>query len=82
VRSDRRLFPEVFYSIAAGFDAGRGELFVEQRVRLTRANSRLGRVVPLDSDTTVTGQGQLDVTDAGVPLVIAGVTEEVVGGRT
>jgi N,N-dimethylformamidase len=82
VRSDRRLFPEVFYSIVAGFDVGRGDLFVEQRVRLTRVNSRLGRVVPLDSDTTVTAQAQLDVTDAGVPLVIAGTTAEVAGDRT
>jgi N,N-dimethylformamidase len=81
VRSDRRLFTEVFYSIIAGFDAGRGELFIEQRVRLTRYNSRLGHVVPLDSDTSVTAQATVSVSDAEVPLVIAGVTQAVVGGR-
>ncbi len=81
VRSDRRIFAEVFYSIIGGFDVARGELFVEQRVRMTRYNSRLGHVVPLDSDTSVTAKATLSVPDVGVPLIIAGMTHEVADGR-
>ncbi|MGY1622910.1 N,N-dimethylformamidase beta subunit family domain-containing protein [Geodermatophilus sp. SYSU D00965] len=82
VRSERRLFPEVFYSLVAGFDPGSGELFLEQRVSLTRTNSRLGHVVPLDSDAAATATGTVPVADPQVPVVLAGVTEEVADGRT
>ncbi|WP_345420889.1 N,N-dimethylformamidase beta subunit family domain-containing protein [Pseudonocardia xishanensis] len=81
VRSDRRLFPEVFYSVVAGLDTATGELFVEQRVRLNRTNSRLGHVVPLDSDTTVDVRTEVRPLPAAAPVVIAGLTAEVVDGR-
>ncbi len=81
VRSERRLFPEVFYSLVAGFDPASGELFLEQRVALNRVNSRIGRVVPLDSDADATASGSGTVADARVPVLIAGVTKEVADGR-
>lgn len=81
VRSERRLFPSVFYSIAAGFDPAAGTLFLEQRLRVNRYNSRLGLVAPLDSDSSATAQGTVSVTRATAPVVIAGLTEEVVDGR-
>lgn len=81
VRSDHRLFPEVFYSVVAGFDPSTGELFLEQRVVLNRFNSRIGYVVPLESDASATSSGQIEVVDAHVPVILAGATEEVLDGR-
>lgn len=82
VRSERRLFAQVFYSIVAGFDPQRGELFIEQRVKLNRVNSRFGLVVPLDSDFFTSASGPVKAVDAGVPMIIAGATESVSDDRT
>ena len=75
VAAGRRLFQEVWYSIAAGFDPGTGTLFIAQRVRLNRVNSRLGHVVPLDSDASASTTGAPAPADAGVPVIIAGRAE-------
>lgn len=82
VRSTRRLFADVFYSIVAGFDPHSGELFVEQRLKRNRTNSRLGLVVPLDSDADGSAPATVVVDDAAVPVILAGVTEEIVDDRT
>lgn len=82
VRSDRRLFPEVFYSIVAGFDPKRGQLFIEQRDKRNRVNSRIGLVTPLDSDASATTDASVSVSAAEAPVILAGVTDEVSAGRT
>ena len=75
VASDRRLFQEVWYSIAAGFDPVRGTLFISQEVCVNRVNSRLGHVVPLDSGSSASSTGAPAPVDAAVPLIIAGRAE-------
>jgi len=82
VRSERRLFPEQWYSLAAGFDPQSGRLFVSQRVKTNRVNGRLGRVVPLDTDSTVGTHHGFRPAMPGVPIVIAGTAEAASAGRT
>lgn len=75
IASERRLFAEMWYSIAASFDPEAGTLFIAQRIRRSRVNGRLGNVVPLDLDSFVAATGAVAPADAGVPIVIAGVAE-------
>ena len=81
ISSTRRLFNEVWYSIVAGFDANTGEFFLSQKVKLNRVNSRLGPVVPLDSECDISGQDAFTPGVTSVPIVLAGLTENVSDGR-
>ncbi|MXP23451.1 hypothetical protein GIY30_19105 [Gordonia sp. HNM0687] len=81
VQSDLKLFPEVFYSIVAGFDPAAQKLFIEQRVTMTRTNSRIGFVTPLASDTRVDAEAPISVVAAHAPVILAGLTESVVEQR-
>lgn len=82
VRSERPLFPGVWYAIAASLDAERDVLRLAQAPVVGSANGVFGPVVPLDS--TWRGEapaGGCRPADAGVPLVIGG-TAEGPGPRT
>lgn len=81
IQSEKRLFAEVFYSVIAGFDTERGTLFIEQRVVRNRTNSRIGLVVPIDSDASVVVHASPTVVDSGTPVILAGLTESVDDGR-
>jgi len=82
VRSERRLFGEVWYSLVAGFDPRSGRLFVSQATKMNRVNSRLGPVVPLDSDCTATTEGAFAPGAAQAAVIIAGLTERIDDART
>lgn len=82
VRSDRRLFVEQWYSLAAGFDPPSGRLFISQQVKTNRVNSRLGHVTPLDTDATVVAGDAFVPAIPAVPVVVAGTAEAAGDART
>jgi len=81
VRGERRLFAEVWYSLAAGFDPASGRLFVSQQLKMNRVNSRLGPVVPLDADGSASATGAFAPPAADAPVLLAGLTAEIADGR-
>jgi N,N-dimethylformamidase len=81
VRGERRLFAEVWYSLAAGFDPASGRLFVSQRLKMNRINSRLGPVVPLDAESSASATGAFAPPAADAPVILAGLTAEIANGR-
>jgi N,N-dimethylformamidase len=81
VASDRPLFNEVWYSVAASYDPDGGTLTLRQQSVVNRVNSVFGPIVALDSDTTVTASSAVAPADAGVPAIIAGLAESAAGDR-
>lgn len=81
-RSDRPLFTDVFYSVVGSFDAQSGTVTLDQISVVNSANSRFGKVVPLDSTTRVTEQTDLVPGAPDVPLLIAGAAEQSDPDRT
>ena len=73
VRLTRRLFPEVWYSVAVCFDVATSSVQLSQCVTLNSVNSRFGRMVDIDSDESVSASGMVVPTAPAVPLVMAGV---------
>ena len=75
VRSDKRLFVETWYSVVMNIDCQGGTLRLDQTVALNSVNSRFGRVVPLDSDTSVSASLDIKPAAPAVPVIVAGFTE-------
>jgi N,N-dimethylformamidase len=82
VKSDKPLFAEVWYSVAASYDPAEGSLTLHQRSVVNRVNSVFGPIVPLDSDTTVVANSSVEPADAKVSVLVAGLGEASNGGRT
>lgn len=53
LKGDRRLFPEVWYSVSATLDHQKGILSLRQTAVVNRVNSRIGPIVPIDSNVHV-----------------------------
>lgn len=83
LRSPKPLFPEVWYSVVVTLDPVSGKAQLSQVVTLNSVNSRLGRMVDLDSDASVSGMLGKPGTVCG-PLIIAGLgqTGEAAGRVT
>jgi N,N-dimethylformamidase len=75
VALERKLFPEVWYSVVATYDAAAGRLTLGQRSVVTSTNSRFGRVVPIDSDDAAEAPVRARYATPDVPLVMAGLAE-------
>ncbi|MGD9536999.1 MAG: N,N-dimethylformamidase beta subunit family domain-containing protein [Alphaproteobacteria bacterium] len=71
IASPKRLFPEIWYSVAVTLDLSRRTLALSQETRINRVNSRLGRVVALDSNAAASDALRVVPADSGTPLLIA-----------
>jgi N,N-dimethylformamidase len=81
VTSDRRLFPDTFYSVTAVYDSDESTLTLHQTSVVNSVNSRFGKVVPIDSDTTVSAEAAVTPATPDVPTIIAGASESASEGR-
>lgn len=75
VVSDKPLFKEVWYSVAASYDPASGKIALHQKSVINRVNSVFGLVVPLDSDASVSVDTDIRMADAQVPVIIGGYAE-------
>ena len=69
--SSRRLFAEVWYSVALTLDVAGKSLALEQVTRINSVNSRVGRTSDLDSDAQVRAALRSVPLDADAPLLMA-----------
>jgi N,N-dimethylformamidase len=76
VRLTRRLFPEVWYSVAVSLDVASQTVQLSQRVTLNSVNSRFGRMVDIDSDESISASGVVLPGIPTVPLVMAGLCSD------
>jgi N,N-dimethylformamidase len=79
--SPKRLFPEVWYSVAVVLDLSRLTLLLSQETKVNRVNSRLGRVVALDSNAEASDALRVSPADSEAPLLIAAKVVERRDGR-
>jgi N,N-dimethylformamidase len=83
LRSPKPVLREVWYSVAAAYDADEGTLRLSQRPVVNRVNSRFGPVTDYDGVVEVSGAAGCTATAARVPVLIGGVAEAAAdGGRT
>ncbi|MCO5072165.1 MAG: hypothetical protein M9944_13245 [Rhizobiaceae bacterium] len=76
IRSQRRLFPGIWYSVSAVLDGNQGYIGLWQKVALNRVNSRFGPVVPLDTNFSGTSPSQIVPSAASPTIVIGGLAED------
>jgi len=76
VRSRWPLFEGIWYAVAGSWDAQKRILHVAQHSIVTSANSRFGRVVPLDLSGMTTAQVEFDFNAATTPMLIGGLYED------
>jgi len=74
--SDWPLFEGIWYAVAGAWDAHKRVIHLMQQSLVTSANSRFGRVVPLDSSGITRVQVALDLTCAATPMLIGGLAED------
>ncbi len=77
--SPRRLFAEVWYSVAVTLDVAGKTVAFEQVTKVNSVNSRIGRTTALDSDADVRAALEIAPVDAEVPLLIAARVVERAG---
>lgn len=82
VVSDRPLFREIWYSVAASWNPEDRTLTLSQKPVVNRVNSIFGPIVPLDSDANVTARAQVAPSAANAPVVVGGLAESASDGRT
>lgn len=81
VRTDRPLFPQVWYSITASWNADTGQVTVHQEPVVGRYNSLISTAIPLDSTAEASAPCTAGPADAGVPVLIGSIAETAGGDR-
>jgi len=76
VTSDWSLFEGIWYAVSGAWDAQQRVIHIAQQSLVNSANSRFGRVVPLDSSGITAAQTTLDLNAAKTPMLIGGLAED------
>ncbi|MFD1708850.1 N,N-dimethylformamidase beta subunit family domain-containing protein [Siminovitchia sediminis] len=76
VKCPQPLFPEVWYSVVVRLDVANQLVSISQVAKVNSVNSRVGRVAAIESDGQVTEKFTTIPADAGVPVIIAGLSRD------